>query len=1155
MIKDIFLKIFFAIAAFACLPGCTDDLLDYGRIDAEGMTEVTLDVDFMPMAGSELKSRATDAVKGNTMTDIEDMCVVVFNTDGSLYEIIEVNDPSLYTETEVERSNGDAAGGHLAGELITKRRKLNIRLEAGKSFYIYAVANLKGGKTKTYLENLDAEDGGLTRDKFKAIRCTWDATANQYSVNSEMAGYFTDGHRQGSEITTTTYGEEKPINVRTSMTLHCWLRRLASKVTVTFDATDLDASTTIYIKEIRIHDLPYDCALLEKNTPVVTRDGQNMTDKSGGMLNDSRNTQVIQFSESTSPTQWPRLTSGRVNLDDYQNAHEYGHADDHYSLFLYENMQGEGESKLQDEGTNDGKGGVTNSTPDGKIDSPDSTIPGNDHYKDNKPAGTYVEVKAYYVSEAAGNEGRGDIIYRFMLGKDVLNNYDVERNYHYKLTLTFRGWANDYDWHIEYRQKTNEITIPNPYYISYGYSESLEMPISVMGEVEWVKARILRNDWWPSILWEDKELDDNYHFDRTKVYFVKADVDSITKFRDEYKEKVDANPWYKADPSRRPRITNEGDQVRNEGVAFGFLSLKKAHGNVIGHNKTLVAAGVDSIYTGDWNERMLGVRYYKCDEEGTFGKEQNNGEYRVVIDPAKGDRPAKTTMYLPLYTRQKNLFKTTSYTGSNPYTTGQRRAQVLYTFKLKGKEPKDTLIDIIQVARMENPTGIWRDWNNDKPFKVVLKVRHGQYSNDFRNLRSKGGWSAEVESGNDWILLNGGRRKIYGGDESNITFTYRPAGTLLDETKVRCGVILIRYHNYSCVHRIFVRQGYAPIKVHDSAPVAWYSYNMVSKTQKTPSPLDEGSMFKYTNWSEPIAASNNDDVMSYNQLTPNSFKNQEQKKFEIVGGKPTLWKNIKSKAYQKTGFPWGSETFEFEGNKVALMSIENMVLLREGETTEADADVTVRNAYGVCYGDEATETKTYLNEAFSFQSIAEGGTAETETYGMRGCFAYNRKDGRQVFFPIGRSGYGHRKAGRKNMRYTTASECGNPHGWTSVTDDEKYGWGYFGAGEGVLRYACGRMTYMLDTGDNAPKQPMFYDLYRREGAVYWANATGSYTGYTDRTSLDINYFTFDFNPLGTEPFFGSGVKAEYDNNRDYGSDACFIRLVSYGPADSSSKKK
>ncbi len=37
-----------------------------------------------------------------------------------------------------------------------------------------------------------------------------------------------------------------------------------------------------------------------------------------------------------------------------------------------------------------------------------------------------------------------------MLGKNADDDYNAERNFHYKLTLRFRGHANDVDWHIEY---------------------------------------------------------------------------------------------------------------------------------------------------------------------------------------------------------------------------------------------------------------------------------------------------------------------------------------------------------------------------------------------------------------------------------------------------------------------------------------------------------------------------------------------------------------------------------------------------------------------------------------------------------------------------------------------------------------------------------
>lgn len=103
------------------------------------------------------------------------------------------------------------------------------------------------------------------------------------------------------------------------------------------------------------------------------------------------------------------------------------HTNSSESLFFYENMQGNAPH---------GKGPVTDLSNGGIANS--TTI------KDEVPCGTYIEVRAFYVSEASGNISNGEIKYRFMLGKDADKNCDAERNHHYKVTLKFNGNANDY---------------------------------------------------------------------------------------------------------------------------------------------------------------------------------------------------------------------------------------------------------------------------------------------------------------------------------------------------------------------------------------------------------------------------------------------------------------------------------------------------------------------------------------------------------------------------------------------------------------------------------------------------------------------------------------------------------------------------------------
>lgn len=75
--------------------------------------------------------------------------------------------------------------------------------------------------------------------------------------------------------------------------------------------------------------------------------------------------------------------------------------------------------------------------------------------------------------------------------------------------------------------------------------------------------------------------------------------------------------------------------------------------------------------------------------------------------------------------------------------------------------------------------------------------------------------------------------------------------------------------------------------------------------------------------------------------------------------------------------------------------------------------------------------------------------------------------------------------------------------------------------------------------------PLFYDLYMRPGAIYWAKQIGTAvnanTGKLESSvALDINYFTFDFNYLPPTNIF----QKEVSNGNDFqNSDACFIRCV------------
>lgn len=1081
-------NILITVAFILAISGCQDDILsDIGHGTGQS-GPAWLSIDFTPMAESQIGSRATQAPPGDGMKEIHDICLVAFDSKGSYYRHLEIN----CNFEDKNRVEGDASNGHLAGEKSTKHGEYTLENFDAGEYYLFAVANM--GKydgsgqaestTLDYLRSVNITE--LTKDQFVKLRRTWDKS--NYRNNSEMAGYFNYVTREnGTSVSpkTVEFGSIPKVHISEGSKLHCWLRRLASKVTVNFDGTNLSNGTIIYLKEVRLHDIPYDCAILSPNSATA----QAKEDEPNSITASSHHIQYCEDAyyegnSSDNHKHWPTIT--RTNPDINGDPH----SNNAPALFFYENMQGSGEnmpSKLPD------------ADKDGVIDSPESTDPSHSDYKDGVKGGTYIEVTAYYESFDEGNEGHGDIIYRFMLGKDELHDYDAERNYHYKLTLKFNGYANDYDWHIEYEYDEEPVFVPNPYYISYGYNEELQLPIQVNGTIDSdVTVKIVRNDWYPSIIWEDKEGNSDYHFSPDKVL----------------------------SPDKKTGRDNP------DKLALGFLSLRKSHHDAVGKHLSSVAANTDRtmnylktlwkgggeaddyVYKDDNGSQVsLFLRTYKIPTTTTTystgeNSEDNSGNYRVTIENGLKGRKS-TTVYIPLYTRQRNILKKTAFTGNNPYDTNQRRGKIHvnfnYTDNKGNKGVFDEDIDIVQVSKVTNPMGVWRRWNNASPFTVTLMHRDGVNSTEYRAVLSKiGGWSAEVEIGKDWILLNNSQQRITGGMNSEISFTIRPKGILSSSTQTRCGIVLVRYHNYSCIHRILVRQGYAPIKINPDG-VYWHSANMVTKNKEAESPLDEGSMFRWGVWDYPIDASENvNDKEPWINFNHMSFKDHSTHKFKIAGtNNKMLWENIPG---GDVNTPW--EDVTVNGRSARLFTLADICKLRDHTDT--------RYRYGILYGDDATETLKSINEAHGFK----GADPAKKSYGMRGCFVYNRNTANNIFLPVGSSGYGHRRTNPKTLWSTPPSEFG----WTARPD----------VGLAVLRYASGRVTFMKSDTE-APYQPLFYDLFRRYGANYWAKQMASYGNAEidkNKCALDLNYFTFDFNPIGNEL---------YNNEND--TDACFVRLV------------
>lgn len=1141
------------------LTACQEDELfpNIGPIP-EGETTVQATISFQPFAEGLTTRTAGDAIKA-----ISNLCVFVYtpptdsNSGGELVSAHYFAASSL-TLTTPGRTDADAENGKTA-ETATPRATFNLTLPYGV-YCIYAVANM-GDLTPNAKTNYD------TIDKLKGINLTWHSanendTKTSVAHNNEMFGYFTATYSDGTVPPAAGNISESVVLNKPGMKLHSWIKRAASKVTVAYDATNLNNNVYIYLKSVTIKDIPTNC-YLGKDYPATPTEEESYQAQIGLIEGETIKYASDDDIKNNTITKLPCIVSGSpyyyygapwdwVDRAEILSSEEVfqqkAHAEDMNALYFYENLQGTGTTKMQDA---DG---------DKQLDRPGHpnwAVGGNADYekygdgyvaKDGKTYGTYIEVKAYYVNKTT-DVSEGEITYRFMLGQDAIKDYNAKRNYHYKVTLCFNKDANDVDWHIEYHEAEPALYVPDVYYISYLYDQKLDLPIKVNGEVANLKATITSNNWWP---------DDAEHL---------------------MGETSDALYYTVA----------SGTTVGNsKGLHNGFLSLVRPRQVTVFSG--LKASDANTANRHLWNGDTSG---YNNDSrkrgERTYTPDGNNGSGYDAADSYRVEsaKHGGKIFYIPLFTRSKNLGISTGHTGNNLFSGYTRSAEVKFTATFKDGETRTKSVKIIQVKRLVNPTGIWRRSGNAEAFNVVLMEEDPDTNtDDFVPVVSHGGWRAYVESeGGDWILLNGKSNNIVeGGTESQIKFEYKPASTI-GENEVRCGVIRIDYNDYTCTHRIFVRQGYAPMAMPSNptkkdqskyynvyfknyTPSKWHTFNLEYARGEVNHPVDEGSLFKVGNLHDAILSSNNK-TYGFN--------------VDIGTAKLTLKSPDENKAYQP--WTWGGTTYDdksreilpndhysgsllsdsyyaeqFEAsfklypyytpssytallNELGLTHSKHLypnpwladpkpAFLEKAEiasfTDYAYLEMNFDVGYGVLYSDLATETANSLEAAYEYGYNDVG-------KGMRGCFIYDVGTGHNLFFPIGATGYGRRLA-----IYNAGSQ-------------EALGTLRYGGPSGII---------------GGTNRPFLFDLFRHQGAIYWCKEAynrlnknntddpfyvGEHAedsdnkGTLNHRAWDINYYTFGFHTFKSEAWpdehytqTGNDIDGVYQN---YGSDACFIRLV------------
>lgn len=1084
--KDIFKNTIYTLllAVVTGMFGCTDDLFEDPNRPGkypEGTATLRMSLDFEPFAVNDMSTRAP---LGDQLDRLDDLCLIAYDLQGNLMEGFPVEITDFNEKQLVDRDESDASNGK-KGEEKTWHAEFTAKVPYGR-YYMYAVANLGHYDGNSYVtKTIDELKTGkysskiAKRTDFLAAEIDWDASNGLN--NGAMLGFFTDGKQKSPQTGQQTNDKTVDVN-RPNITLHSWLRRCASKVTIDFDGSKLSDKVTIYVKRATIHDIPESCAIGYPNAADETSP-KIITYKDEDYRPDNLGAQ-IEYASGADHKTWPAITNKTPFIMEGGSRKQF-HNYNSPSLFLYENMQGDHDTpknnKEQDAG-------------------PDGTVVGASDMKDNVKYGSYIEVEAYYERIRANNDkSEGKLIYRFMLGKDIYKNFDVERNYHYKLTLCPRGYGNDVDWHIEYLEE-NRFEYKDPYYVSYLYNHDSTIRFRYTPEdgksVTSLEAEIVGNNWWPD--------------DPRTTYETGTAGDQNQLTEGERNDPLNGS-------FSRHRFTDAQGIERNKYLGNGFLSLRATNETVITREMTSDFKGqaweTDGFSNHEAGKFMNDNYFYG------FKPERNgNSDWKHVKDPNLIDRSRCTysvnggslsadpreryecskqpdgsyIFNIPMFTRAKNMVKESGYTGNNPYEGSSRSAYVRLKIHLSDGNYDTQIIRVEQVPRITNPKGIYRKSGNNENFKVILSERDGDEGPDFLPLRSDGRWMAEIIGDANFINLNG--RSAIQGNNDIVSFTVR-FNKMNRDKKVRNAVIRIRYHNYSCVHLIFVRQGYSSQSL-DGGATEWHTMNMVYDGVDADDPRDEGSLFKFGDVTHPIDAHCN----VYPGIVAGMYPPQS-----VFGGRQSFdiatsdIYNYSAGLLAWDKIPWSAGGYDASSG---VATMEELAKLYNTKNIE--------QAYGVLYADGATETQMKVEDAFGYSRYDE----DNAKRGMCGVFVYywdkkyqSQYNARNIFLPIGRAGYGHRKE----------------------NDDSNSGslWG-------TLRYACASRNGYFPSSLWA-WEPLFYDLSTRKGAIYYAQ---SVTDIKDINGdileggigLDLNYFSFDFNAITK-----SNVKD--------GADACFLRRV------------
>ncbi|MCM1111029.1 MAG: hypothetical protein NC336_07475 [Clostridium sp.] len=1093
-----------ALTSAPMLTSCTDDIEYVGGEIEEGVSVVNAEVSFKAFTPA-LESRSD----GDAMKYINTLWLVIYDRNGNYIRHQQVTN----FKTKVE----EARPGEGSSEATTGCAKFDLTIENGY-YRIYVVAN----HDMSDVAETDIDEIA----KLKRLDLEW--KSGDVTQNAQMFGWLINGSKDDD------HGTDAPLVAirNNNSSLHAWVRRAASKVTIAFNTNNLNEYVKIYIKSVTIKDIPTHCYLSDENAPGDDNytlsseliDGETIyfgsakeTDKG---KDNHGNWPVIRSGDRVYGLYSDR--SGRLDNADSMELSELiarEHSEEAPALYFYENMQGQGISGTESDKRQD----VTGASK--QVSYPDGIYTDNKAWKDAKPYGTYVEVKGYYENIGSLKPGRGDITYRFMLGKDHITDYDAERNHHYKVTMNFNGNANDIDFHIDYKEEARPgFMVQDTTYVSYLYRQRSHTIIRATPKAGYdlltLEAYILDNEWRPHNV-PDAEAQDLYNLKAWKMQI---------ENKDDYSKTVNGYPR----PDFIATWTDIDGQTHTDASAtnteFGFLSLREIKlqtyemGGAWNKTKELVSNLRKQYFHGGVGntgnnplENSFGHRYYReiPNTNGSHVVDKGSKDGEFDIHRQENGNTCDYILEVPLFTRAMSIDSWAVYSGANPFYDHYRYARVRFIATYKKVDPKvdgpsqyqesDQTI-VLQSQRIINPRTIYRSYNNKESFVVSLcyskltpKATLDKDKNPvvdtkteiFQPIISDGPWSATIESDPNGIVsisANGRTitkvgQSITGRNNTPVEFTYRPVKDAPKDGSYGA-IITVYYNGNNCSHKIVVNQGFGPTQMIPNGP-KWSAFNVFDKDHLTINPLNIGNTFRrQPDLDEPISEINNEiykvhDIPSGNLILYDhmSFADYDQTRTYKENNKDGKLSDVKR-------ISWGNMRANTTGSQDAFTSMHlyncvtddyfnyrlptpdeypQLGIYKDKTNTPANETQQVLQI-GNGFGvcyGDGARRTLLTQEAYSFYDPTN--TVKRSHRGVRGLVIYNINTGNNIFFPLGRWGHPRR---RRN---------------------------------GELQY--GSVDVLLDR-DNVPSdpyRPMAYALRYQTGAAYWTSSTDN-----THVALDFN---------------------------------------------------